>query len=451
MALYDTPMLKRQGITPFVSNDDLAAPATPAPRSLATPPAQMTPQSSWDAVTRRVSANAAVLKRGLAAINGIGDMSPKPVSQQLGTRLARASQNAVAHGTAGQPSDLLGNSLARPNAAPATMNAAPAAPTPKPISDITTALSAVPVGRLPVAPRLRRTDGSGIDTGVTLPDGRKLPYGAMVNGVPTFSDGSGGLGAPPTTMTKADIADLGNRLDIVPAAALTRAALPFNSDDSDANIAARMRADQGGKFGVTPEMKANADLTAVINQDPRSTLGLAALNASRRASGATTTLQRKAALDDLAGLNDTVRRNAIGAVENEGANQRANIEAQSVLQRQGLANTGDLARQQLANEGDLARTELAGKYGIATVLASPKKTGEMTVRDYLTQLNKGVQGQIAEYNKNQGVTPAKDRQPLSAEMISEMRAIQAKALGLRVGTTPDGRRVVEINGQVMPL
>ena len=67
---------------------------------------------------------------------------------------------------------------------------------------------------------------AAIDSGVTLPGGRKLAYGAMVNGVPTFSDGSGGMGGKPgsipVTMNKTDIASLGNRLNIVPATAFTQ-------------------------------------------------------------------------------------------------------------------------------------------------------------------------------------------------------------------------------------
>lgn len=306
-------------------------------------------------------------------------------------------------------------------------------------------------GQILVAPVRRPAS----ETGVTLPDGRKLPYGAMVNGVPTFSDGTGGFAGHPSsiprTMTDAEIRGLGDRLNIVPASTFTRGVPAFNSDDSEANIAAIMRSNQGGKFGTTPEMSAAADLAAVANQDPRTTLGRAALNASRRANAAPTTLQRKAALTDLAGLNTAVQRNAAALIDNAAAQGRANTEAGATLKRQSLANTGALQQQALQNEGELARTDLAGRYGLATTLASPKKTGEMTPRDYMTQLNTGVQAQIKNYNDQQALLPADQRQPLTDAAITEMRAIQAKALGLRVGTAANGQRVVEINGQVVPL
>lgn len=214
-----------------------------------------------------------------------------------------------------------------------------------------------------------------VDQGVTLPDGRKLPYGAMVNGVPTFSDGSGGFaGHPasiPRTMTDADIKGLGDRLNTVPATAFLQAPPAFNSDNTDANVAAILRSRQGGKFGITPEMNAAADLAAVTNQDPRSTLGRAAMNAGRRAAAAPTVLQRKSALDDLAGLTAAVRANALATTQGQNALATANAEGQNALRRTELSGLYDIAGQRVRNEGDLARTDLAGQYGIATALAKP--------------------------------------------------------------------------------
>lgn len=326
-------------------------------------------------------------------------------------------------------------------------NPAPAVLTRSPAVNLNIATAGRGVG---ASPALHAPLANG-DTGVTLPDGRKLPYGAMVGGVPTFSDGSGAPGAPPRTMTDAEIKGLGDRLNIVPATAFTRPAPTFNSDNTDQNVANIIASRQGGKFGVTPEMTANANLAAVVNQDPRSTLGRAALNAARRASGATTVLQRKAALDDQAALRDAVTHSGLAGVDNAAAQGRANTAAAATLQRQGMANAGALQQQALQNEGELARTDLAGQYGVAQTLASPKKAGEMTPKDYMTQLNTGVQAQIKNYNDQQALLPADQRQPLTDAAIAEMRAIQAKALGLRVGTAANGQRVVQINGQVVPL
>jgi hypothetical protein len=253
----------------------------------------------------------------------------------------------------------------------------------------------------------------------------------MVNGVPTFSDGSGptadGQPSIPRTMSQQSIDELGSRLNVVPATAFTSPVPAFNSDSSEANIAARMRAAQGSKFGVTPEMNANADLAAVTNQDARTTLGRAALNASRRAAGATTTMQRKAALDSLAGLEDAVRRNAVGGVANAAANERTNTEAGATLQRQDMANQGALAQQRAQNAGDLARTDLAGQYGLAGDLAQARAraraAGALTPKDLNDQAIKllpqvlgidHVTGLIKDPNAPSGYRTPTDEETASA-------------------------------------
>lgn len=218
----------------------------------------------------------------------------------------------------------------------------------------------------------------GVDSGVTLPGGRTLPYGSMVDGVPTFSDGTNGIAR---TMTNADVQNLGKSLNVVPASAFTRAAPAFNSDNSDANVAALIRSRQGSKFGISPEMNAQADLASTLNRDPRSTLGRAALNLSRSANAASTTLQRKAALDSLQGIDSGVVRNYLDTTA--GQSQLANTQAAgaNALQRQSLANQGDLARQGLANEGDLARTDLAGQYDVAGRIAQGQARTTLSEKD----------------------------------------------------------------------
>lgn len=485
---FDT--LRRRGVTPFVSDDDnpdIVAP--PRPKSAGTVAGDAT-RAAGTVVGQlarqgvRAGTNLAIQgSNALAAgeTRGINTLTyPYRVAGGFVRDFTRAAAGVPESQNAGQPIAALKapsigvidwnkvDTAQTPAATPAndiagSTTAAPAAPRPVLLnpslqngvlsSDMPgtfragKATTTTPAGSIPVAANIR----PAIDTGVTLPDGRKLPYGAMVNGVPTFSDGSGGPGAPPRTMTDAEIKGLGDRLNIVPATAFTRPAPTFNSDNTDQNVANIIASRQGGKFGVTPEMTANANLAAVVNQDPRSTLGRAALNAARRASGATTVLQRKAALDDQAALRDAVTRSGLAGVDNAAAQGRTNTDAAATLQRQGMANAGALQQRALQNEGELARTDLAGQYGVAQTLASPKKAGEMTPKDYMTQLNTGVQAQIKNYNDQQALLPPDQRQPLTDAAIAEMRSIQAKALGLRVGTDANGRRVVQINGQVVPL
>jgi len=449
--------------------------------------------------------SAAMSLNNLASLGGSDDDKPKKpalyrAGRAVGTGLNAAHQVAAAgdmaadrainagvdatklgvtnfvRGVQGQPAlDALPTPAPAAND-PVSGNAALTRPTPvfNPSIDQLKANGALPsfapAGQLPVAPKLRRPDGSGIDTGVTLPDGRTLPYGSMVNGVPTFSDGSGGVAGHPSsiprTMTDADIQGLGARLNVVPAATLTRAAPAFNSDNSDANVAAILRSRQGDKFGVTPEMTANANLAAVTNQDARTTLGRAALNASRRAGGATTTLQRKQALDDLAGLETAVRGNAAQGIQDAGALARTQAEAGSVLQRQALANQGDLARQGLANEGDLARTDLAGQYDVAGRLAQGQARTSLTDKDVNDEALK-IWPRVLGLDQTTGMiadksAPGGMRQPTQQEIaaaIQQSKAIIQKQLAPTAGAGngspysegtrlrgPDGKTYVVKNG-----
>lgn len=274
-----------------------------------------------------------------------------------------------------------------------------------------------------------------VDQGVTLPDGRKLSYGAMVNGVPTFSDGSGGMpgkpGTIPRTMTQDDIKALGDRLNVVPATAFTAAPPAFNSADSEANIANILRSRQGGKFGITPEMNAAADLAAVTNQDPRSTLGLAAMNAGRRAAAAPTVLQRKAALDDLAGLQAAVRANALATTQGQNALATANAEGQNALQRTNLGGQFDLAGQRLRNEGDLARADLTGQYGIAAALAKPNAATSLDpdkVNSDAVKLLPQVMG-LDPAGQVTDPTTGKTRPPTQAEIAQGLQTARAMLTG----------------------
>lgn len=242
-----------------------------------------------------------------------------------------------------------------------------------------------------------RPAAAGIDTGVTLADGRKLNYGAMVNGVPTFSDGSGAApgqpGAIPRTMTQADITSLGARLPTVPAGTAPAgfpSGVPFNSDNTDANVAGIMRSREGGKFVITPEMNAAADLAAISNRDPRSSLGRAALNLSRDASGASTVLQRKAALGALGGMDEGAIRNYLATTQGTNSLNDINAQGQNVLRRTALAGDYDLAGIDARNAGEMDRARLAGNFGLqeANARASQKPTVD------LAKLNANALGQV---------------------------------------------------------
>lgn len=335
----------------------------------------------------------------------------------------------------------------------------------------------VPADQLPVAPIIR----PAIETGVTLADGRKLPYGAMVNGVPTFSDGSGGgqghVASIPRTMTDAEIKGMGDQLPTVPAgtapAPFLQAPSAFNSPDSEANIEAIMRSKQAGRFGVTPQMNAQADLAAVTNQDARTTLGRAAMNAARRAGGASSVLQRKSALDDVAGLDSAARANLLATTQGQNALDTTNAQGTNALQntnlsgQYGLAEADVRGRNALLNrppqrfqsaDGSLWTMSPDGK--TAPVLGTDgtqlkgemKRPDEMSEKDYMTGINKAMTDWMGKYNENQALLPANARQPLTDQMIADQRAQFAAGQGLQTATNPKTHeRMVNIGGRWVAL
>lgn len=297
-------------------------------------------------------------------------------------------------------------------------------------------------GALPKTPPASSGAAPGIDTGVTLPDGRKLPFGAMVNGVPTFSDGSGGFGGHPAsisrTMTDADIKGLGDQLNIVPASAFTAPVPAFNSDNTDANVAAILRSRQGGKFGVTPEMNAQADLASIVNADPRSTLGRAALNLQRRAAAATTVKQREQALAQLAAFTGA-GTTALGQT----------INGQTALQRQGLANTGAVdaenARGQFGlqeararNAGAVDAENARGLWSLYNTIMTPR-TGNAAAENAANTNDFKLATQLMGLDPAGQITDAKTGKPRAPTLADWQTAMQqARALYARQATGAAG-------------
>lgn len=250
----------------------------------------------------------------------------------------------------------------RPIPLPRVTSAAPAA-------------SAAPIAPMPSLsqpqPRLNPTtaviaaDGAlRAPSGATSVNGRQLGYGAMVNGVRTFSDGSGGPGAPPATMTKAQIDALGNESRLSRADAGTgggigseafRLALPAAGGSAASNALAgtpelgsaagyaltRPTPAQGGVFHMPPAAsQAASDLASIVGRDTRSPLGLAMRNFDVEVKGRTHP-GRAGAMQALAAPAMEGLRQA-GAIEQEGqqqtgANARAQLDANAGIQREIIA------------------------------------------------------------------------------------------------------------------
>jgi hypothetical protein len=184
---------------------------------------------------------------------------------------------------------------------PAPVRPDPSIPT---IATVTPKTAANADALNPPRPSFSGVTGSADTTSGTpaLSDsGRPLGYGSAINGVRVFSDGSGGPGAPPATMTKGQIDALGNgnRLSIANSGV---------GGNIDSEALGGTRPTASGSFGSTPELGspegyalsrpspsvdrsaailakadrdadyAKSDLASIMGRDPRSPLGTIARN-----------------------------------------------------------------------------------------------------------------------------------------------------------------------------
>lgn len=203
-------------------------------------------------------------------------------------------------------------------------------------------------------------------SGVTLPGGRKLSYGQMVNGVPTFSNVPG----QPGTISPSRLRDLGDRLNTVPSTFFTNPVDPYNGMSTEEAVAARMRANQGPKFGYTPEMAAQADMDAILSGDWRTAGGTAASNLAQEARFAPRGSERRALLDQLGAMREGAVRNYLNTVVGEEGLRKSAAQNQSLENIAALKVKGDLDTQQLVNQGALDVQKLKNRSDLAQALLS---------------------------------------------------------------------------------
>ncbi len=319
----------------------------------------------------------------------------------------------------------------------------------------------------------------GVDSGVTI-GGRKLNYGAMVNGVPTFSDGRG-AGGIPRTMSDDTIKTLGDRLPTAPAqtSALASDALGYTPSTGEAS--ARLTRPQITGSRPSAQDFAAADRTAIALRDPRSAAGIAARNLSMDATYGGTGRARAAAAQSLATMEGGTQQSALqrqateGAlsqVEAQGANALDQVAAQGqnalaaedMRGRYGLQNTGlEIERARLTRQGHPV-TQADGSIGLMDPLTgqvTPARNGDGSVvralmpkddaatkrtNELVDQFTKGVSDQVGKY------LPTKDAPTVTPEIVRGFRKTQALAMGLPVvSNEKTGEQLMNVNGQWIPL
>jgi hypothetical protein len=217
--------------------------------------------------------------------------------------------------------------------------------------------------------------------------GRQLPYGQMVNGVPTFSDGSG-IGRIPRTMTDQQIGALAGGAAQAPAlaraapAAIPAAApggvarpTPGGSAVAGADAAPTLFRPQrpalpqqpAGPSALELQRYAASDMASIASGDVRSPLGAAARNLRSQMQYGTPA-QRAAAAKQLEALS-------AGVAQGFGNVGDAQVQAGTDQSR--------LAAEQLRAQTDLQRTgmETQGRLQEATITRPRPQFDRVTLED----------------------------------------------------------------------
>lgn len=263
-----------------------------------------------------------------------------------------------------------------PGAPRAAATPQPAAASPAPGASAAAPSGATPNNGSPVG---------GVDIG-----GRHVNIGAMVNGVPTFSDGSAGM---PQTVDKAGMAQLAqersiSRADQGAAGNVLASDVLGSTPSTSQQVATLVRNANVPITGSRPTAQqfADADRLNALSMDPRSAAGTVTHNLAMEAQYGTNVAARRNALNSLAQLNAGV--NQSGVLAQQGEQQQELSDQQG---RNALATTALQGHNQLAN------TALQGRDAIATARAQlqmPHKGVQVTLNDGTLGLQDPVTGVI---------------------------------------------------------
>ncbi|CAM5608938.1 hypothetical protein RLIN73S_00973 [Rhodanobacter lindaniclasticus] len=328
----------------------------------------------------------------------------------------------------------------------------------------------------------------------TSEQGRALGYGAVVNGVPTFSDGTGGM---PATMDKAAMGQLAqersiSRADVgaagnVLASDVTGA--PVSTADRVASLVRNTNVPITGSR-PTAQQFADADRINIATRDPRSAAGTAARNLTIDAQYGSPRLRRMAeqALAQLsAGTSNAGQAAQLGeqqqaAIGAQGATELANTDARGrnaldAIQLQGanqLADTALSARLRPPQAGQIvqaadgsytvvdprtaASTPVLGKDGKPLRGALKNQEAPIYTSAGGAQTLESLTNSILGINPNTGLRDGKDAQPVTGEerfaamqqasqMLQQLRGGQAAQPAASVGPPAQAAEFLKQNPQ----
>lgn len=443
----------------------------PRPDAGASAPGIVAPQLSLGAFDRASPNDAAAALAAGGRAGGVAGGVPSTFIPKAGTAAARGSVAGIQalEGVAPSVRPFLSPLLRRLGGAPTGSPAAGAAP----------AAAAAPAATITPPPAAAAPAG-GVDIG-----GRHLNVGAMVNGVPTFSDGSGG-GSIPRTMSNEQIAGYGDHLSRADAGALGGVlasdvtGAPVSTADRVATLVRNTPVPITGSR-PTAQQFADADRINIATRDPRSAAGTAARNLAIDAQYGSPRLRRmaEAALAQLsagtsaAGQTAQLGEQQQAAIGAQGAAELANTDARGrnalqAIQLQGanqLADTALTARLRPPEAGQVVQAEdgsyavvdprTAGARAVLNKEGKPLRGAQVksdatTARanTLLDNLGKTTSAMVSEFQKNQALLPPDQQQ---APPIAQFREQAARAQGLPVAYDKAGTAYTQINGQWMPL
>lgn len=452
----------------LTSQPDPYAAKAPQPITASTPAAQL--QRAWDGARWNYAP-------------GDGSSGASWQNSPDGGRTFGVEDQALLRPPSG-PGSLAATAALTPPAAPAA--AAPAAstvtapaPTAAPVAPIGGASTAVLSGN--TAPNYLRSpdaapylsmpsqspaqSGDTPNNGVTV-NGHELSYGAMVNGVPTFSDGSG-VGGIPRTMSDDTIKGLGNQLNIsAPATTALASDVLGYTPTQDQAVASLTRPTSQPITGSRPSNQdfAASDRLDIASMDPRSALGIAARNLSIDAQYGSGPA-RRAALGSLQALQGGVDHDEqITAQQQDQASQQQNArDLENMRGQYSLADATAQARlAQLRREGHPV-TLTDGTLGVMDPISGNITPATLpngaTAKTTVPKPDAGIKrsdqvmdqiSQTATQLAKSWMPPQND--PTAKPPYQQFRQQAAQLHGLRTATNPTtGQRMVEIDGNLVNL
>lgn len=196
----------------------------------------------------------------------------------------------------------------------------------------------------------------GIDSGTVVEGGRKLPVGAMVNGVPTFSDGTAGI---PQTMSPDAMKQLAqersiSRADVGAGANVLASDVTGGTPTQEQMVDQRVAQIQRPITGSRPsaEQFAAADRNAIALRDPRSAAGTAARNLAMEVQYGNGGARRSAALG-LQALTDGANSAGLTAQQGENAQTITDMQGRNALDQTALQGQNTLANTALEGQNQL--------------------------------------------------------------------------------------------------